>query len=168
MKKTALLTLALVSLLLSACVAPPTEQERKSAHYGRSPANYRVAVNHLVRERQTQFGEPLRVISVGKPQKDWMREGNGHVWGYSVVVAYQPAGIREGSPFRISREKIFFRNGRQVAVLDASNLGDAMLSAVANSLTASLQQQQSGDGDDSGGDDDASPDTSAKKRTRRK
>ncbi len=166
--KTWLLSLVIVlaSLGLSACVSPPTEQELKSARYGRYPSGYQSAVNQLMTNRHAQLGDPFHVVGMSKPAKDWMGDTGERTWGYSVTVVYQAPNPTVGAPVYNYREKIFFRNGRQVAVINATNLGDVFVSALTNNLNSAAQQLSDGGGGDGDGEDSSAAPARKKRKKR--
>lgn len=168
MNRPNLLALVLLSLLLASCVEPPTERETKAAHYGRYPSNYRGAVDQLMSDRHAQLGDPFQPISMSKPQKDWMGGKEERQWGYSVVVVYQAPNPVVNAPVYIHREKLFFRNGRQVAVSNVTNLGDVFQASLTNNLNSAAQQLNGGGGDDNAGGDDDSVAVPSKKKRKRK
>jgi hypothetical protein len=145
MKLSLLLPAVLACLALSACVEPPTPEEIKSAHYGSYPSNYRSALDPLLDNRHQQFGDPFEVVSISKPEKDWMGDSSGRTWGYSVVVVYKAPNAEVNAPMFIYREKFFFVNRKVVAANIITNMGDMLSASLQNNLNAAAQQANGGD-----------------------
>ena len=139
MKRLFRLASILAILSLAGCSTPPTAEETKSAHYGSYPSSYRSALDPLLDSRHQQLGDPFEVISISKPQKDWMGDNSSRTWGYSTVVVYKAPNPAVNAPSYIFREKFFFVNNKVVAATNITNLGDVFGSAVENNLNSANQ-----------------------------
>jgi hypothetical protein len=144
-KLSLLFPVVIACLALSACVEPPTPEEIKSAHYGSYPSNYRSALDPLLDSRHEQMGDPFEVVSISKPQKDWMGDTSGRTWGYSVEVVYKAPNPEVNAPMFIYREKFFFVNRKVVAATNETSVGDMISASLQNNLNAAAQQTNGGD-----------------------
>jgi hypothetical protein len=144
MKRLILFVPVLALLALSSCVTPPTPEEMKQAHYGSYPSNYRSQIDTITDDFHERLGDPFQVISVSKPQKDWMGDAGNRIWGYSVELRYQGPNPSVNAPTYLYRAKVFFRNKKVVSVTDVTNFGDVLGSSLINNLN-SLNQQPNGD-----------------------
>jgi hypothetical protein len=139
MKIRYVVTVALVLVGLAGCITPPTPEEIKSAHYGSYPSGYLAKLDPVLDELHQGCGDPFQVLSISRPHKDWIGDGTGRLWAYSVLVDFKAPNGGPGGPPIIFRNKYYFVNGNIKTYVVVPNWGDLVGATNGETIDANYQ-----------------------------